>query len=178
MRFCFLIVLMALFLTACASNEVKPVQIPELQREAARAYQLKNWKEAEERYAELVNLLPGEAMLWFRLGNVYAHTHKPDEAIAAYKEALVRDPKLSKAWHNMSVMSLRQTTHLFIEMVKYLEPDDPLYKKAVSTAEALIVVMKQRQENIGVLESLPQPLIVKPHPAEPATPTTHDDPAQ
>ncbi|HEB59101.1 MAG TPA: tetratricopeptide repeat protein [Gammaproteobacteria bacterium] len=162
-----------ILLSACAGNEVRTEDVAQLQRDAAHAYQLKKWKEAETAYVRLASLLPGEPMLWFRLGNVYAHTHQPEKSIAAYREALIRDPKMIKAWHNMGVMSLRSTTHLFIEMVQHLEPDDPLYEKSVATAEALIKIMKQRQESVEALRQMPAPV-----PAKPATAPVQGDDAE
>ncbi len=161
-----LLIPLAMLLAACAAGGPEVPDTLQLQRDAARAYQAQQWKQAEEGYARLVVLMPGEPMLWFRLGNVYAHTHQPDKAIAAYREAVIRDPGMKKAWHNMSVMSLRKTTHLFIEMIKHLEPDDPLYAKSVATAEALIRVMKQRQESTEVLQSM-APTVPEPRPEAP-----------
>lgn len=139
-----LIILLSLFLTGCTTIEPQ-LKIETVMQEAKAAYQAKNWKLAEEKFALLVSLMPGEAEFWYKLGNIYAHTNQPAKAITAYKEVIIRNTKFTKAWHNLSVMSLRQTTHLFIEMLQYMDPNDPLFKIAKETGNDLLAIMKKRQ---------------------------------
>jgi len=143
------LIFISLFLTGCATTQPQ-LKIEEVMDEAQIAYKDKNWKVAEEKFAQLVSLLPGEPEFWFKLGNIYARTNQPNKAITAYKEVVIRNPKLAKAWHNLSVMSLRQTTHLFIEMLQYLNPNDPLFKRAKKTADDLLAILKSRQNKQAI----------------------------
>jgi len=139
----------SIFVVGCATTKPQ-VNIEMIMDEAQTAYEKKNWKVAEEKFAHLVSLLPGEAEFWFKLGNIYARTNQPNKAITAYKEVVIRKPKLAKAWHNLSVMSLRQTTHLFIEMLQYLNPNDPLFKRAKQTADDLLAILKSRKNKQAI----------------------------
>ena len=136
-----------LLLNGCATTKQQPIKIEVVMEEAKTAYTAKDWKTAEEKFAQLVALMPGEAEFWFKLGNIYAHTNQPSKAITAYKEVVLRQPKMTKAWHNLSVMSLRQTTHLFVEMLQYMSPEDPLFNKAKTTGDELIKILKSRRNN-------------------------------
>jgi len=162
----FLLLLFGLFLTGCATT-VPPLKIETVMAEAKAAYQAKNWKVAEEKFGQLVSLMPGEAEFWFKLGNIYARTNQPDKAITAYKEVVIRNPKFAKAWHNLSVMSLRQTTHMFIEMLQYLDPEDPLFSIAKQTGNDLLAIMKKRHNTKAIkLGDFPPTIPVKATPAQ------------
>ena len=107
-----------------------PVNIIEVQKRANEAYEKEDWKTAETEYQYLTQQTKGEAEPWFRLGNIYARTDRLDAAVTAYREALVRDSKNSKTWHNLGIVQLRQATNTFIEMLQYTKDDDPLNKRA------------------------------------------------
>ncbi len=134
-----------LTLTACATPPAQP-DIFKIEKQAAKAYQEKNWALAEEKYSYLISQSPNVAEIWFRLGNIYAHTKKPEKAITAYREAVIRQPEYSKAWHNLGIISLRQTTALYLEMLKNIKDSSPLYAHAKKTADALIKILEQRRE--------------------------------
>ena len=134
----------------CATTQ-KPVDINLVMNQAQQAYKAKDWKTSEIKFAQLISLVPNEAEFWFKLGNVYAHTNRPAKAITAYKEVVIRKPKLSKAWHNLSLMSLRQTTHLFIEMLQYLNPNDPVFITAKQSVNDLLAILKKRRTNKKIL---------------------------
>lgn len=74
---------------------------------AETAYAAKDWAESEKQYTLLAKRVPIEAENWFRLGNIYARTNRPDAAIAAYRETLVREPEHRKAWYNLGILQLR-----------------------------------------------------------------------
>ena len=147
-----LIVTISLMLAACATQQ-KQINVFELEEQASKAYVDKKWKLAENKYSELISLSPGTAEIWFRLANVYAHTKKPEKAISAYREAVVRKPEYGKAWYNLGIISLQQTTAIYIEMLKHLKPNSKHYKLAKQMTEALINTLEKRRNLNGRLQS-------------------------
>jgi len=143
-----------LMLNACASQPTKPkYDVYKLGGEAEKAYKNKNWKVAEEKYSALILVSPGEAEFWLRIGNIYARTSRPEKAIAAYEEALVRRPGYKKAWRNLGVLSLRKTTHFYMEMLKFLEPESLMYIRAKKTSEVLIKLIEKNQAKNKITNS-------------------------
>ena len=139
-------------LSACASQPQEPGVsknlVYNLGKEAALAYKKKNWKVAEEKYSRLIAESPGTAEIWFKLGNVFARTSRPDKAIAAYKEAVVRKPEYEQAWRNLGIISLRKTTHLYIEMLQHLDDNSESYIRAKKTSKVLLNLIKKNQQRI------------------------------
>lgn len=134
LRYC-LIAIMLSGLAGCNAFNIQstPTDLAgyvEIQQHANEAYQNEDWESAEKDYTYLAKNLPGETEPWFRLGNIYARTGRLDAAVATYREALVRDPKNSKIWHNLGIVQLRQATGTFIEMQEYTGPEDPLNQRA------------------------------------------------
>jgi cytochrome c-type biogenesis protein CcmH/NrfG len=130
-------ILITLTLCGCNLLDIQPDQplpdisdITQLEQQAEEAYAIEDWGTAETAYKSLTLQLPGNPTPWFRLGNVYARTNNLNAAVAAYREALVRDHKSSKAWHNMGVVQLRQAANTFLEMQQYTEENDPLSIRA------------------------------------------------
>ena len=127
------LILIALNLCACnplniQADEPTPElsDIADLEKKANEAYKNEDWATAEEAYRSLTVQNPRDPNPWFRLGNVYARANNLDAAVSAYKEALIRDHKSSKAWHNLGVIQLRQAANTFLEMQQYTEENDPL----------------------------------------------------
>lgn len=136
-------------LTACASqaeSEVPQKKLYQLQKEASQAYKDKNWKVAEEKYGLLISESPKLAEIWFMLGNVYARTSRPEKAIVAYKEAVVRRANYKQAWRNLGIISLRTTAHHYIEMLLHLDHNTEAYIRAKKTSEVLLKLIKRNQE--------------------------------
>ena len=104
--------------------------IVQLEQTAKKAYLDEDWATAVEAYKKLTLQLPGEVEPWFRLGNIYARTNNLDAAVATYREALIRDLKNSKIWHNLGVIQLKQAANTFLEMQQYTEENDPLSLRA------------------------------------------------
>ena len=122
-------------LSACTDPFVKKNEEPQqdmfqVERLANQTYQNNEWLESEKHYTLLVEKIPEEAQHWFRLGNIYAQTQRPDAAVAAYRESLIRDPKFAKAWFNMGVLHLKQAANSFGEFQLYVDNQDPLYRKS------------------------------------------------
>lgn len=104
---------------------------------AEAAYNQENWVTAEREYTYLTKEAPGEAEFWARLGNIQARTNKLDAAVLSYREALVRDSKNNKTWHNLGVVQLRQASNTYIEMLRYTDERDPLHQRARHMAKAI-----------------------------------------
>ena len=138
-----------LSLSACASQPTEPkYNVYKQEEEAKKAYLKKDWKLAEEKLGLLISISPGGADTWFTLGNIYTRTSRPVKAIAAYKEAIVRRPGYEKAWRNMGIVSLRKTTHLYIEMLQHLNQESITYIQAKKTSNVLLNLIKKNQEAI------------------------------
>lgn len=136
-----LAILFLLILTGCDIQNLQPgadlSSMVEVQKRANEAYQQEDWKTAEKEYLFLSKNLPNEIEPWFRLGNIYARTGKLDAAVSAYREALVRDTKNSKIWHNLGIVQLRQATNTFVEMLDYTDTSDPLNQRARQVVNAM-----------------------------------------
>ncbi len=114
-----------------------------LSQEAETAYLNNDLNKSAEAYEILVEKIPQEATYWFRLANIYVKTNRPQEAIELYREALIRDPKFSKAWYNLSIVQLKQTAYNLNEMLIYTDPNDPLYEKGIVILEKVEDIIKQ-----------------------------------
>lgn len=144
-------------LGGCNLQNIKPAQestdikdVATTQQRAKLAYDAGNWPNAEVHYLKLTKALPLDAEPWFRLGNVYTRMERPGEAINAYHEAIVRNPKNTKTWHNLGIVQLRQATNTFVKLQKYAEDDDPLGQRARYVVEAMSRIM---EEGFGVSDT-------------------------
>jgi Flp pilus assembly protein TadD len=115
----------------------KPIDLAQTYSLAAKAYDAENWADSEKHYTTLVQNAPGEAEPWFKLGNIYARTSRPELALQAYRETLVRDPRNAKAWHNMAVLQLRNAGKSFSELERLVESDNPLHAKSIKIQTAI-----------------------------------------
>jgi len=114
-----------------------------IKQEAEDTYQRKEWASSEEHYVLLTQKMPLEPEPWFRLGNIYARTKRPDQAVRAYREAVIRDPQHSRAWHNMGVIQLKQAGRSFAELQLITEPTDPLYQRSREMVDAIENLIKK-----------------------------------
>lgn len=129
-------------LAACEQTPTKPDQpamqnLAEIYRLAAAAYDEQDWVASEKHYLNLTRNAPEEVEPWFKLGNVYARAQRFDRAIVCYREALVRDSRNVKAWHNMAVVQLRESGKSFLELEMLVEESDPLHEKSVRIQQAI-----------------------------------------
>lgn len=140
------------FLSGCLSlsnneeNEGK-VDYFLLKSEAEKAYKNKDYKAAEKKYLKISKGVARDPEAWFKLGNIYARTQRPNYAVRAYKEAIVRDTKLTKAWNNMAVVYLRQALNAYTSMVTHAEPGDPLIEKAGIRLEKIYELIGENKLN-------------------------------
>ena len=146
-----LIITLLLNLSACnlmteikkSEEEAPKLNLLEIQNKADTDYLNDDLKASEEGYLILIKEMPKLALHWFRLGNIYVRTNRPAAAISLYREAVLRDPKYSKAWYNLSIVQLKQTAYSLNEMLLYTKFDDPLYSKATKMLEGIQTIIKQ-----------------------------------
>ena len=152
-----LLIILITALPGCDAQILKPSgnssrdisDIAETSKKAQIAYQNKDWETAEIEYLKLTKKVPTEAEPWFRLGNIYARTEQLDAAIAAYRNALIRDSGNSKIWNNLGIVQLRQATNTFIEMLEYTNADDPLNARAKNVINSVSNLMGSGFEAVG-----------------------------
>jgi Flp pilus assembly protein TadD len=133
---------LAAFLTACSdTGMVKKNDLLQLQANAAKAYAEGDWRMAEKYFRTLTERVPAEGEFWFRLGNIYARAHRPEEAVTAYKEALLRQDVKSKTWHNMGIVYLRQAANAYTQMLSDMDEQDPLFQRAMVLNEAVLKIL-------------------------------------
>ena len=143
-----LLVMVAALCSACALTEVHDedpgglLDLATAKRLAAEAYAAKNWADSEKYYATVTREVPQEVEPWFRLANSYARNQRPNLAVLAYREALVREPKLSKAWYNMGIVQLRQAANSFHEMQTHLDPSHPQFQQGRALYQRLMELME------------------------------------
>jgi tetratricopeptide (TPR) repeat protein len=146
----FVIALLLLsFLTGCTPNNIKGdedtsnIDLLTLRDEANIAYQNDDLETSENHYTILIKEIPEEALHWYRLANIYVRTNRPSAAINLYQEAVIRDPKFSKAWYNLGIVQLKQTAFSLNEMLVYTDKNDPLYGKAANMLEKIKAIIKE-----------------------------------
>jgi tetratricopeptide (TPR) repeat protein len=137
-------------LTACnmsgikeESEETTKTDYFELKEKTDQAYMNDDLVTSEKGYEILIQDVPTEAENWFRLGNIYVRTNRPVAAINLYREAVLRDPKYSKAWYNLSIVQLKQTAYSLNEMLLYTDINDPLHTKAKEMLVGIEAIIKQ-----------------------------------
>ena len=141
-----------LALTACNAPGIKPDQEPrktdlfQLEHDADVSYQKGDLAASEKDYLELVKKAPEEALHWFRLGNIYARTHRPEAAIIAYREAVLRKPDYSKAWYNMGIIQLREAANTFNQMQVHTESKDPLYPEGKKLLDEVLKIIERKNK--------------------------------
>ncbi|MGR8919409.1 MAG: tetratricopeptide repeat protein [Gammaproteobacteria bacterium] len=136
-----------LLLAACSSAPEREdpaaaaVDLNAARASADAAYEAGEWREAETHYAALLRAAPQEAGYWFRMGNIYARTERPDQAVQAYREALVRDANNAKAWFNMGVVQLRQAANSFGQMQLHLDETDPIARQGEKAYAGIMAIL-------------------------------------
>lgn len=94
--------------TAPSTATASPLPPDALRQRADVAYAAKDWAAAERDYLTLASSVPASGLAPFKLGNLYIRTGRLAEAEAAYAEATRREPAMTRAWHNLGVVQLRQ----------------------------------------------------------------------
>lgn len=139
--------LLLLATTACtlqqSTRKDEPdVDIFEIERLAIAAYDIGDMAESEKYYTILVQKIPKEAQHWFRLGNIYARTNRPNAAVSTYRESLIRDPKLVKSWYNMGIVQLKQAANSFNELQINTDSEHPLHEQSKKVFDGILSLIK------------------------------------
>lgn len=126
----------SLIVSGCATSGSPPASTPGTAAPAADAVQIasaadtayrdQDWPTAERLYVALTRARPEDAETWFRLGNIYARTERPEPAVRAYQEALGRDASHARAWHNLGILRMRLAALAFARLAEVAAADDPL----------------------------------------------------
>lgn len=141
--------LLCSLLSCTSSHDLKTLS--DWRIKAEKAYQDGKYPEALNYYQKLSVAVPAEAELWFRLGNTYARMNRTDEAVKAYREAMLRDPYFSKAWYNAALNQLKSSSNTFLESLKYIPKNDPIYKMSESYYQKLLQLMDQQNVALGAM---------------------------
>ena len=108
-----------------------------LQRDALAAYEGDENAKAENLFLALLRTAPNDAVSWFYLGNLYARTDRPDQAVEAYQKSLLLNSADPRPWHNLGVIRLRQARAAFIQAFDLTRPEDVLHGKVEDLIEAM-----------------------------------------
>lgn len=144
-KYLLLLLMGSLLLGGCAGKDaVRPDadNLLDLRREAASLYQDKEYAAAMPLYLQLVERVPNDAVAWFRVGNIHARQNQPEKAIEAYQRAVLLDPTLSRAWHNIGIIRLRQAANSFTQSLEYIPPADPMFDREMRLSEGVLELLK------------------------------------
>ena len=111
---------------------------------AATAYAAHRWADSERLYTELVTREPDQVEAWFKLGNLYARSQRPDYAVRAYREVLSREPHHVRALHNLGMVQLRDAAASFEQLENVGAADDPLVRHGAVFGTALQNLLQQK----------------------------------
>lgn len=128
-------------LSGCAGKDLILVR-----EEAYLAYQNKDYQTAVSKFEILVEKSPEDVEFWFRLGNSYAKSKKPQLAVIAYQKALLRDPANEKAWYNMGIIQTQTALKTFVDMQAYTDIEKPIAKQGRNMREGLFLLLGNTDE--------------------------------
>lgn len=111
--------------------------IYQLRRDAQLAYSAEEDSRAETLLLGLARAAPNEPETWFYLGNLYARTGRPQQAIDAYQKSLMLNSSDARVWHNVGIVRVREAWASFIQAQVLLKEDDPLRAKLESLVGAM-----------------------------------------
>lgn len=131
------LLLPALLATGCSLLPTTQDDLYALRREAQQAYAGSEDARAEKLLLGLLREVPNDAEAWFYLGNLYARTGRPDEAVNAYQKSLMLNRSDPRAWHNMGVVRLRESWAAFIQAYDLAPPGDPLHDRVEQVIQAM-----------------------------------------
>ena len=118
-----------------------------MRKEAEQLYRAKDFAKALPLYENLSRRAPKDALTWFYLGNVQARLQQNDQAIKSYERAVQYDPGLSKAWHNMGLLQLRQSANSFTQMAQLTKSGDPLSGRAIHLSQGTLALLDKGPAN-------------------------------
>jgi len=137
----FIIAFLFLGLSGCTTTKTDVPegnqQIMQIQANAERAYKMAMLDKAESLYFEVLASVPNYAPAWFRLGNIYTRTGRHDAAIAAYSKSLEFEPDNQKAFYNISLVRVKQSTEALSAATKHGDINSPIGKQIQALLDAL-----------------------------------------
>lgn len=133
-----------LLLSSCAAKTVPTADLAEVQSQYAQG----NYQAAVQGYERLVKTLPQDAELWFRLANGYVRIGQPDAAVTAYRNALLRNPELGMAWHNLAETHLQMALQAYIEGSKHITEDDPSFNSIKAKQHRLLELLGTKEDGV------------------------------
>jgi tetratricopeptide (TPR) repeat protein len=118
-------------LAACGTTGPAPQRsdLFQLSNDAQLAYEAGEDARAEQLYMGLARAAPADPEIWFRLGNLYARSDRPDAAADAYQRALALKTNDPRAWYNLGIVRLRQGWAAMMRANAALKDTDPLYRE-------------------------------------------------
>lgn len=150
------LVLMALFITSCASTQeststglgIKNTNrysqdVFQVSEVAEKAYRESRWTDAARHYQVLTEQVPNDAYVWFRLANAYVQKGDFNQAINAYEMSIERDAMQPKPWFNLSTTYLLNAKAAMLQSWDNLRPRDPARDLIMRRIEALDLLMNQ-----------------------------------
>lgn len=143
-----LFVCFSLLLGSCAAHQHQPVDNLLLANEL---YDRGAYSQALDLYLALVRTTPKDGKLWFKLANCYTRTGQAEAAVEAYRNALLREPSLGKAWYNLGQVHLNMALTAYIEAQQYMRVDDPA-RELIALRHQQLLSLLQAETN-GVQET-------------------------
>ncbi len=159
---------LVIVLQGCAATTVEQFDKSlELGRQANSFYVRGEYLRAAMLYQELVAESPNDAEHWFRLGNSNVHLNRPQQAMEAYREAIVREPSYSKAWYNLAMLQAKAVGETVAEMSRNVPVDDPSLADVQHKMQAFLIAFNLGQPTI--VDNVARPGVDCP-PIEPPEP--------
>ncbi|WP_449427441.1 tetratricopeptide repeat protein [Rhodanobacter umsongensis] len=125
----------------CASNGMRTGQVLAIRSQADAAYANGDRAIALQAYQGYVQAAPADPVAWTRIGNLQLLADHPDEATAAYQQALKLSPGATEAWHNMAIIRLRQAQAMLTAEGASLPAND-LRKTQILCDQARLAVVQ------------------------------------
>lgn len=110
--------------------------------QAMESYSAGQYQVACQQFEQLATAVPKDADLWFKMGNACARAKYPEKAVAAYQNAVLRNPKMEKAWYNMGVVQLQAALKTFIDMGRYANPQSAVTQEGQRLQEGILKLLK------------------------------------
>lgn len=136
-----------IFTLGCAATSPTPRDLIAEREQASIAYNKGDYQDAEKLLVAILKEAPQDAYLWFRLGNTYAKSNKPEQAIMAYNAALNYAPNLGKAWYNKGIVYLRSSIKSLLDMQSHVDIKDPVYSQGKQLSDSLIQLLGTTEED-------------------------------
>jgi cytochrome c-type biogenesis protein CcmH/NrfG len=140
------------------------------QRDAVQAYESGGDARAEMLLQGLLRVSPNDPENWFRLGNLYARTDRPKQAVEAFEHSLMLRTSDARVWHNLAVVRIRQAQAAVAQANAAAIDDPALYEKTHRMAEQLQGVLAMPAKAVDA----PAPSAVTAAPPATSVAPSHD----